>query len=307
MAEVLDWNVAVYCANEAVRLQGCLDNIFAALVGRRALVTVILNGSCDGSLDIACAAARAGKPVEVFQIAATDKSNAINQFYHVLRSPARAYAGVDGYVFIGPDSFRAMEQRLVTDPHALAVTGVATTGRTMRLATEATLTEGGRLHGQLHALRPAFLDRMVARGIRLPVGLYRGDGLLGSMAAHDLDPMVSPWDNTRVPGVADATYAIQVLSPFRLRDLQRQFRRKVRQMRGTIENAAIKSVIYKTGYEGLPGNADDMILAYLAAHGAPQVSVVDRLFQRLAIQHVIHAVRPESGDLIAHRVERAHS
>ncbi len=305
MAEMLDWNVAVYCANEAARLQGCLDSILAALTGRRALVTVILNGSRDGSLNIACAAARAGKPVEVFQIAATDKSNAINQFYHALRSPARAYAGVDGYVFVGPNSFMAMEQRLATDSHALAVTGVATSGRTMRLATEATLAEGGRLHGQLHALRPTFLDRMAARGIRLPIGLYRGDGLLGSMAAHDLDPLANPWDNSRVPGVADATYAIQVLSPFKPRDLRRQFSRKVRQMRGTIENAAIKSIIYRAGYEGLPRNADDMILEHLVAHGSPTVPAMDYVFQQLAIRHAKRAARPAQADLMAHRVTKA--
>ncbi len=305
MAEMLDWNVAVYCANEAARLQGCLDSILTALVGRRALVTIILNGSSDGSTDIACAAVRAGKPVEVFQIAATDKSNAINQFYHVLRSPARAYAGVDGYVFVGADSFTAMERRLAMDPHALAVTGIATTGRTMRLATAATLAEGGRLHGQLHALRPTFLDRMVARSIRLPVGLYRGDGLLGSMAAHDLAPIATPWDNARIPGVVEATYAIQVLSPFKPRDLQRQFRRKVRQMRGTIENAAIKSIIYQAGYEGLPGNADDMILEHLARHGAPRVSVADRLFQRMAIRQATYVARPDLEALMPHLVERA--
>lgn len=303
MTDILDWNVAVYCVNEAARLQGCLNSILEALAERQALVTVILNGSRDGSLDIARAAARAGKPVEVFQIAAADKSNAINQFYHELRSPARAYAGVDGYVFIGPNSFTAMEQRLAANPHALAVTGVAANGRTMRLATEATLTEGGRLHGQLHALRPAFLDRMVARGIRLPVGLYRGDGLLGSMAAHDLDPMANLWDNARVPGVADATYAIQTLSPFKPRDLQRQFRRKIRQMRGAIENAAIKSIIYQNGYEKLSGNADDMIQDYLAEHNAPRVSAMDRVFQKLAIKQAAQAVRPTPEALVPHRVK----
>ena len=45
MSYELDWNVAVYCQNEEKRLQGCLERVIAALTGRRALITVILNGS----------------------------------------------------------------------------------------------------------------------------------------------------------------------------------------------------------------------------------------------------------------------
>ena len=119
--ELLDWDVAVYCVNEADRLRGCLDSLAVALAGRRAVITVILNGSRDRSLEIARAAARDGAPVRIFRIEVADKSNAINQFYYTLRAPARACAGVDGYAFIGPASFRAMEERLNTDPHALAV------------------------------------------------------------------------------------------------------------------------------------------------------------------------------------------
>ena len=160
---------------------------------------------------------------------------------------------------VGVHSFEAMQHRLDTDPHVMAVAAIATTGRTMRRTAAEALRTGGQLGGQLHALRPDFLDRMVARGIRLPVGLYRGDGLLNSMVCHNLDAMGSPWDSTRVPAVADATFAIPVLSPFKWQDIKRQYRRKIRQMRGTIENAAIKSIIYKSGYQGLPGDADSMI------------------------------------------------
>lgn len=302
MTDVLDWNVAVYGVNEGERLRGCLDSIAASLAGQRSLITVILNGSRDDSLKIALDAARAGQPVEVFQIAAADKSNAINQFNHALRSPARAYAGVDGYAYVGLKSFAAMRHKLDTDPHAMAVAAIATTGRTMRHTATAALRTGGQLGGQLHALRPDFLDRMVARGVRLPIGLYRGDGLLNSMVCHNLDAIGSPWDNTRVPTVADATFAIPVLSPFKLQDIKRQYRRKIRQMRGTIENAAIKSIIYERGYEGLPGDADVMVRDHLAKHGAPPAAPLDRVFLNMAIQHANAAKPFEPADLAPHRV-----
>ena len=297
-----DWHVAVYCANEAARLGPCLASIATALGDRRALVTVLLNGSHDASLDIACAAARSHPATEVIRIAAADKSNAINQFNHRLRRPARAYAGVDGYVVVGAHSFAAMEQRLAEDAHVQAVSGIATSGRTMRGLAQSHLATGGHLQGQFHALRADFVDRMVEGGLRLPVGLYRGDGLLGSMLAHDLDARGNSWDSSRSVAVAGATYHFATLSPLRPRDIQRQFRRKLRQMRGGIENAAIKDIIYRVGYEALPADADAMIRAYLAANPPPPTNLADRLFQRMAIRESLAATAPEPTALEPHRV-----
>ena len=300
MQNELDWNIAVYCLNEEKRLRGCLDSVLAALGGCKALVTVILNGCRDGSAEIVKSFAAAGYPVELFRIAAGDKANAINQFNYHLRSPARAYGGVDGYVHVAPTSFRAMGERLAADADAMAATGVCTNGRTMRLATSATLTVGGQLHGQLHSFRRDFIDRMVAGGIKLPLGIYSGDGLLGSMAAHDLDAVGKLWENRRIAGVAAATYEIPPLSVLRFHDLRRQFRRRIRQQRGRIQNAAVKDLIYRVGYQGLPDDAAVMMTDYLAAHDPPMVAWPDRLFQRLALREARQP--PEPADLEPHAV-----
>ena len=300
MKNELDWNIAVYCLNEEKRLRGCLDSVLAAIGGCNALVTVILNGSQDGSAEIAKSFVAAGHPIELFRITAGDKANAINQFNYHLRSPARAYGGVDGYVQVAPTSFRAMGERLATDPDAMAATGICTNGRTMRLATKATLTVGGQLHGQLHSFRRDFIDRMVASGIKLPLGIYWGDGLLGSMAAHDLDALGKPWESRRIAGVAAATYEIPTLSVLRPRDLRQQFRRRIRQQRGRIQNAAIKDLIYRLGYKGLPEDADMMVLDYLASHRPPKAGWPDRWFQRIALDQARHPSTP--ADLLPHAV-----
>ena len=299
---MLDWHVAIYGANEAARLALCLQSVVTALHGSDAVVSVILNGTHDTSILIAREFARRHDFIHVHRIAHGDKSNAINQFYHSIRQTARAYAGVDAYVRVGPHAFRAMAERLAADPHAMAISGVAINGRTMRQATGQTLSVGGQLHGQLHALRPDFLDRMVAQHIRLPVGLYRGDGLLASMAAHNLDATGTAWDNSRIPGVAEAQYEIPVLSPLRAQDLRRQYRRKIRQIRGRIEAEAIKQIIYRDGYAALPDNADDMIRAYLANHAPPRSAIPDRIFQILAIRASTTATRPPCEDLQAHEI-----
>lgn len=299
---MLDWHIAIYGANEAERLAVCIDSVMEALRGYNALVSVILNGTHDDSPNIVRKAAQRHRNIRMHRIAWPDKSNAINQFYHVIRQEARFYAGVDAYVRVGPRSFTALQSRLIDDAHALAASGVAISGRTMRNATQQTLSAGGQLHGQLHALTSGFLDGMAAQNIRLPVGLYRGDGLLASMAAHNLDAVGQPWDNSRIPGVADAQYEIPVLSPYRIRDIRRQLKRKIRQMRGRIETDAIKAIIYRDGYAALPDNADDMILNHLAHHSPPSCTRADRVFQMLAIRASAYARRPAAGDLLAHDV-----
>ncbi len=288
MQDLLDWNVAVYCLNEADRLQACLQSISRAMGNRRHVITIIFNGTTDGGPDIARAFARSGAPVEIYRIGTPDKANAINRFLHELRHPARLYGQIDGYVQIGNDAFSALESRLAEAPHAHAMSGSATTGRSMIRFTTETLAEGGRLHGQFHALRPEFVQAIVARGIRLPIGVYFGDGLLNSMAAHSLDAMGTPWDKSRTQGAAGATYELPLLSPFRANDLRRFFRRKVRQQRGRIQSEAIKDVIYRGGYEALPEDSHVMELDYLSRHALPSVGLLDRPFQRLAVRQ-IHA------------------
>ncbi len=298
-----DWNVAVFCRNEAPYIADCLRCLAQAIAGHNAMVTLIVNGSTDDSANLAREAAqRHGLTASVYGIAHGDKANAINQFIYNIRESARLYFFVDGYTRVSATAFRAMDACLTQRPHVVAATGVAANGRTMRLATPATLASGGRLHGQLHGLRCDFLDRMVGRGIRVPIGLYYGDGLVGSMAMHDLDSLNIEWDTTRIAGLADASYEIPTLSLFRLRDLRRQFNRKIRQMRGRLENAAIREIIYKSGYEGLPEYSDDMIQAFLAEHDDPRVSLPDRPFMALAKRQISRSTKPDPQRLIPSRL-----
>ena len=282
-----DWQISVVCQNEAARIGACLSSIRQAIGSRRALVTLNLNGSTDDSDVVAQRTAHeCGLLLQVYRTQTADKSNALNQFIYKLRQPARMYVFVDGYVRIGADALEGLDQCLATHPYAMAATGVALNGRTMRLATEKTLEEGGVLHGQLHALRPEFLDRMVRQNIHLPLGTYYGDGLMGALVNHNLDALGQAWDTRRIVGVGDATYEISALSMFRPRDVRRQLRRKVRQMRGKLQNQAMKEIIYRHGFAALPGNADDLVRDHISEHAAPAVSLIDRPFMALALRQI---------------------
>jgi hypothetical protein len=293
-----DWNLAVFRRNERWSIERCIDSIADASQSRRALITLIVNGSSDDSAELALRAARRrGIAIAVWTIAHGDKANAINRFFHELREPARHHFFIDAYAKIGPRSLSVMETLLTENTHAVAATGIAVNGRTMSPDSARTLAGDAQLHGQLHAPRPDFIDRLVARGLRLPIGLYYGDGLVGSMAMHDLDPVYVEWDPARIARSADATNEIPELSMFRLRDVRRQFQRNVRQMRGRLRNLAIRNIVYERGYEGLPDNADAMVMTYLARRGRPTVALADRAFQVLSLRQIETARSPDAASL----------
>jgi hypothetical protein len=296
-----DWQAVVFCQNERRRLAECLQSISAAMVSRNGLVTVILNGSTDGSeavLEATCL----DVPVTAYRIAYGDKSNAINTFLHTLREKAGIYFCVDGYVSVKPRSLVAMADRLAADSEAVVATGMAANGRGATQAERVKLETGGTVNGRLYAMKATFVQRMVDGGIRLPVGLYRGDGLLGSMAAHNLDALGLKWSNTHAIGVSEATFTIEPLSPFRPRDVQRHLRRKIRQMRGILENAAIKKVIYSGGYSALPAFADDMIRNYLLTNKHPATSLANIPFMIMALRQHHAAIRPSAENMVAIRI-----
>ncbi len=293
-----DWNIAVFCRNEQRSIAACIESIAQASQTRRALITLVINGCSDDSRQAALAAARrCGAALSVHVIAHGDKANAMNRFFYDLRADAALYFFVDAYATIAPTALDALESALACSPRAVAATGIAANGRTMRRRSAEVLTQGGQLHGQFHALRRDFLDRLVARRIRIPIGLYYGDGLIGSMAMHDLDSVHQPWEPGRIVSSPHATYRIPQLSVFRAQDLRRQFHRKIRQMRGRLENLAIRSIVYLHGYEGLPEYADDMIQAYLIRHPVPRTTAVDRMFQLLALRQAQTLVRPDPARL----------
>ena len=243
-------------------------------------------------------------PVEIFRIDYPDKSHAINSVFYdrQIRLDAGTYFFVDGYVTIGTDALAALADSLGHGSLAVAASGIACNGRTMSKSNQLQPADGGVLRGALYALRPAFIERIVEQRIRLPIGLYRGDGLLNSMAAHDLDCLSQPWLDRRILTVPAATFEIDSLSVFRFRDLRRQFQRKVRQIRGKLESEAVKKVIYSRGYAALPRFADDLIREFLAANPLPRVPFGDRPFMGMALRQLRTASKPDESSLRAIRV-----
>jgi hypothetical protein len=282
---VLDFDIAVFAVNEAATIGGCIQSIDRACAGRDAHIAVLLNGTTDHSVEILKALRLSHAAMSVYRFPVADKANAINHYLYELRRAARVHIGVDAYTRIGEGSFRAIAGAFDADPHALIASALPVSGRSATVVAANTM-KGGMINGQCYGLRPDFVDRLVEAGYRLPLQLYRVDGLLGSMAAHDLDALNKPWDNARLIGVQGASFALTPLSIFKWRDIRRQYNREIRQARGRMENAAIKALIYKGGYESLPDNANDMIKIWLRNHKPAPQSAKERYFTGLALREL---------------------
>ena len=287
---MLDFHVAVFAANEGDAIARCVAAIDRAAGNSATHISVLLNGTTDASEARLRAVPLLHAGMSVYRIARADKSNAINVFLRQLHGEAKLYVAVDGYAEIGDGALRALRDAAEQHPQAHIASGVPTAGRSAAATAAATLA-GGVVNGQLYAMSAGFVRRFAELGVRLPVQLYRGDGLLGSIAAHDFRPTETTWDSQRVIGVAAATFRFRPLSWWRWRDVRRQYARWVRQARGRIENAAIQEIIYRDGYQALPENANAMIETWLASHRPEPRSPAEAYFTRRAIEALRRAPR----------------
>ena len=300
MAQV-DFDIAVYAVNEAATIEACIRSIDSACAGRHGHIAVLLNGTTDESTSILAGTRLTHAALSVYLFPVADKANAINHFLYTLRQRATAHFGIDAYTMIGPTALQAIVEALASQPQALIASGVPVNGRSAKFQADSTL-RGGAVDGRLYALRSSFVDRLVEARLQLPLQLYWGDGLLGSMAAHDLCPMRKHWDNSRLIGVPDATFSITPLSIFLWRDVRRHYKREIRQRVGRVQNEAIKTIIYTRGYEALPANANEMAATWLKANPLQPRSLRDRFFVRKALQYIdAQRVGPTAPQLLFSR------
>jgi len=269
-------SVAVFGRDEAVHIGGCLRALAVAgeVAQARLQVTVLLNGTRDASAAAASAAiGESGLAARLYTIAHGDKANAINQYLHALRPQAALHVFVDAYAAVRPDALAWLSARLAAHPAAQAAAAMPSQGRSAAAMRREMQSHPG-LHGSLFALRGSFVDRLVAAGIRLPVGLYRGDGLLGAMVLHDQDAAGGGWLMERLVLVPEASWTAPAWQPWRWRDVRRHLHRKLRQGRARLEWAALRPLIYRDGFAALPQDAGQMVLDGFGpgkSHRAPPI------------------------------------
>jgi hypothetical protein len=289
-----DCGVVVFTRNED-GLAECIESILQSQGGLVSRIYVIVNGSSGSFVQEAHRLkTRYGDILRVFEIRFGDKSHAWNQYVYGVNQNHAFHVFVDAYVRVKPDAIALLVEALQRNARAVAATGVPSVGRQAKaLASEMNLRGG--LHGSLHVLRGSFIERLRAAGLRLPIGLYRGDGLIGSMAMHDLAPLETPFDKTLIEVVGAATWEFHPLNPLNLADMKRYWRRRIRQARGRYENAYLKTRIYTGGYTSLPIYLDEPLLAFTRNPTIKPRSPEEAFFMWLARREIKPAMPSEDA------------
>lgn len=263
----IEWSVAIFSSRESIdTLKKSIMAATAACRGRRAVIDVLVNGNEVLAKQAAEFIRVAGSEssnvgIRVWFINLGDKAYAWNTHIHELEPDADIAFYIDGYVWVKPNAFALLAEGLENDYTRLAATGVPSQGRSAAQL-RANMLKNGGIHGNLVAIRGSVMRRIREMGFKLPIGIYRGVLLLGSMLNRNLNPGVDKWDTNRVLVHPDATWKMPETSYFTPNVLHGHIKRKFRQARGFLENHAARQHIVVNQWPpgDLPEYADDLIV-----------------------------------------------
>ncbi|HKA43525.1 MAG TPA: glycosyltransferase family A protein [Burkholderiales bacterium] len=251
------WPVMVLAYNEERHIAACLDSVFAADPDRRFEVFVMANGCTDRTEEVVRAYSRSGPEVHLVSIPVGDKCNAWNVFVHETvpsRCPGReVYFFMDGDATVTRGSFNVMARALRAQPHAHAASAVPASGHNVARDRDELL----RMHGlvaNLYSLRGAFVERLRALRVRIPLKLEGDDGLIGALIKWDLAPERNEFDHQRIVACADASFEFEPISPLRPADWKVYWKRAIRYGRRHYEFQLLGSCLKSRGVAGLPAD-----------------------------------------------------
>lgn len=251
--------VCVLAHNEERRIARCIASLLAD--DPTLPVHVVVNGSTDRTARIAGDIASGHGNVRVHVYREGGKARSWNRFlFDELAHFSDTHVFVDGDAEIAPGSVAALAATLRANPRANGASGLPLNGRNVELYRAGLAAEHG-LFGDLYALRGAFLARMKARGLRLPVDLIGDDGLIGALAKTDLGPE-SEWDAARLLPCPDAGFLCEPATLVRPWTLRHQYRRMINYSVRHFQNRILTDILRRQGPDGLPERMADLYPAW---------------------------------------------
>lgn len=277
---VYPYAISIFASRETTEraLRTIADSANAAVPG--SVIEVLVNGNAELATALGGRFDELPLPsdgkLRLWNIQLGDKANAWNQYFHYIWARQELVWFVDGYVSPDSHAFQSMRAGLKENSQALGASGVPSTGRSAaRLRRE--MLEAGGFHGNLCCIRGEVIERIVGDGVRLPLGTYWVDGLIGSLLHFNLDPARFERDLGRVWVDPRATWAIESAGRLSVALLMAQFRRFQRQSKGAIENTALSDFLHrrKRRPASLPRTVNELVVDW--ARECP-VSVLRRIY-----------------------------
>lgn len=277
------WPVAVFAHNEARNIVACLDSLQAATT--YPIECHVLANACTDRTEALVSEYCSSHPnVHLVSIELGDKANAWNVFVHDI-SPRGAphYFFIDGDVRATPGALDIMAQALADHTQANGVSALPKSGRGVAAFQRDMLKDNG-VAGNLYGLRGAFVERIRAQVINMPIGTIGEDALMGAMLKWDLRGDTR-WDNSKVTVAREAGFEFDSVSPWLPREWKKYFRRRVRYSVRGYQNKMLGRAIQPGGFEALPQQISELYPFYpellnLEWHG------LDTLFDWLATREI---------------------
>ena len=271
MLKSFPWAVAIIAARETLdTLARTIRAAEEASAGKDAIIDVLVNGNPDLAREAGAwvrASARGSASVRVWFIARGDKAHAWNEYVHRIWPAGRTAFFLDGYAQPKPDGLTRLEASLAQDANVLGATGVPSSGRSAPSLRERMVRDGG-FHGNMHAISADAMMQLCVAGVRLPLGLYRTDSLIGAILLFRLDPSSHQWDRRRIVVNPEATWNISETTGLSLKNAVGQFKRRLRQAQGDLENRAVRDhlSVRRAPVNAMPKTARELVLAWIDAN-----------------------------------------
>ena len=178
--------------------------------------------------------------LSIWYIPLSDKGNAWNQHIHKIWRNNMNSIYMDGYVRLSRNDICALSETLRCKKSALGTSGVPTVGKSAKVIRQ-TMHKDGGFHGNLCAIKLEALNQLRDRNIRIPLGMYRVDSIMGAYLSFNLDNKIFAWDpHQYLPVTSTATWENEEKKWYRWRDVFAWIKRRNRQAKGKFENAAVK-------------------------------------------------------------------
>jgi glycosyltransferase involved in cell wall biosynthesis len=260
MQDATPWAVMILAHNEEDKIVACLDSLFAGELGKPFDVYVMANGCTDRTETLVADYAARQPAVHLVSISMGDKCNAWNVFVNETAKDAcpgrEIYFFMDGDARIAPGSLSVMASALQHDTHAHAAAAVPGSGRSMRHDADEILSQRG-LVANLYALRGAFMQRLQALGVRIPLKLEGDDGLIGALVKWDLDTC-GEWDHQLIHPCAEAKFLFDPVPMASLAEWPKYWKRLVRYGRRHYEFQLLGPVLKAGGLAAMPRDIRDI-------------------------------------------------
>jgi glycosyltransferase involved in cell wall biosynthesis len=252
--------VAIFAHQEERRIARCINSL--PLASDAFEFHLLVNGTTDRTAAIAQELSGHLPHFHIHDLAEGGKARTWNYFVdHIFNEEIRAVLFVDGDAEVLPGALKTMVETLAANPRANGVNALPMTGRTQDAYREQMIDDHG-LFGALYGLSGAFLKRLKATNIRLPVDLIGDDGLIAALAKTDLRDE-SHWDKTRIANCPAARFRFEETDWRVPATWSLQWRRMVNYSVRRYQNHIISGIMRGPGPVGLPATMRETYAAHI--------------------------------------------